>query len=184
MQAGIVSQAIPIHDIQLAEITAPMKHWRILSQRYGKRPGWKLLGDRLEEILNKPCRNLISLCRTTTELTLEVFRIKPKIISASKLSVEGSKGKRVINLVRAVGGTTYLSGAGAREYLDAGEFESAGLGICFQEFANPIYVQSVEGLFQPAAFALEWYFEDPDHAVDNFHKHLRLNAKQLPRCIY
>lgn len=125
---------------------------------------------------------MLPLCLATTQLTLEIFHLKPKIIFSSELDVEGQKGERVINLVRAAGATHYLSGAGAKEYLEPAAFAAAGLGLSFQEFSHPVYRQSAGAEFAPGAFALEWFIEEPDNAVAAFHEHLRRNTSQPPRC--
>jgi hypothetical protein len=182
-QGGIVSQHKTIREIELVDPTAPSKHWKTLVQRYGKRPGWPLVAERLEQILTARHERLISLCRSTTELTLDVFRVRPRFVSSSELAVDGMKGDRVVNLVRKVGATHYLSGTGAKAYLDAAVFERENLGLLFQEFTHPVYAQSTGRKFEPAAFALEWLIEEPDRAVEAFHAHLRGNPDQPPRCV-
>lgn len=183
LQKGTHSEQREIRDIHLNGADAAAKHFPTLSHRYGKAPGWKRIADRLEAILTAPQEKMISLCLATTALTMEVYGVKPKILNASEMAVDGMKGERVLNLVAAAGGKTYLSGTGARNYLEADAFDKAGLGLVFQEFTHPIYKQSTEAEFQPAAFALEWFIEEPERAVERFHAHLRANANQPPRCL-
>jgi len=182
-QQGVVSRQLEIREVRLADPRAPLKHWKTLSQRYGKRPGWPRLAPRLEAILLGSHEKLISLCLATMELTLDVFQVKPRILFASDLPVEGQKSERVVNLLKAAKATHYLSGEGARAYLCASAFEQNGLGLSFQEFTDPVYPQSTRQPFTPAAFALEWYIEDPDNAAAAFHEHLRRNTSQPPRCV-
>jgi hypothetical protein len=181
-KAGVVSQGLTIDAIRLADRRAPRKHWKTLQQRYGKTPGWPRIASRLEAILLADHPTLIPLCLATTQLTLELFRLQPKTVLASGLPVSGQKSERVLNLVRAVGGTHYLSGAGALTYLDQASFRRAGVGLSFQQFTHPTYPQSTRRPFAPGAFALEWYLEDPEGAVEQFHKHLERNPNQPPRC--
>jgi hypothetical protein len=182
-QEGVISKNISIREIELANRNAAAKHWKTLLQRYGKRPGWLRIEERLKAILLDDHERLFPLCQMTTDLTLEIFRLKPKIILASTLSVVGKKGDRIVSLVKAVQGTHYLSGVGAKNYLDPAVFDRASLGLSFQEFNHPRYAQSNGGEFAAAAFALEWFIEDPDNAADAFREHLRQNASQPPRCI-
>jgi hypothetical protein len=181
-QKGIVSQEKTVREVLLADPRAPLKHWKTLQQRYGKAPGWKRLAPRLEAILTPPQEKLIALCLATTELSLEIYQLKPQILFSSELRVEGQKGERVINLVKAAGANHYLSGTGAEEYLEPAAFAAAGLGLTFQEFRHPIYAQGVGDKFAPAAFALEFYLMDPDGAVEAFHAHLNGNTNQPVRC--
>lgn len=182
-KSGLISEGIAINEIKLAEPDASQKHLMTLKQRYGKCPGWKLLAPRLEAVLKESQEKLIPLCLATTALTLEIFRVKPKIVFSSDLPVPGQKSERVQNLVKAAGGDFYLSGTGAKVYLNQEEFAQAGIGLTFQSFAHPVYKQSTKAEFQSAAFALEWYLEEPDTAVETFHAHLRKNLEQPPRCL-
>ena len=116
-------------------------------------------------------------------LTLELFRVKPKIVFASDYPVEGQKGDMVLNLTRAVGGGHYLSGSGAKVYIDEGTFAKAGIGLSFQEFHHPHWAQSVKGPFQPATFALEWIIEEGEKAVEEFHRIVSASVSQPARCL-
>ena len=182
-QKGIVSEQKTIRDVVLADTRAPWKHWKTLCQRYGKCPGWLVVAPRLEAILTGEEQKLLPFCLATMQLTLEIYRVQPRIVFSSDLNVEGQKSERVINLVKAVGATHYLSGEGAKEYLEMSAFEAVGLGLSFQEFTHPVYRQSAGTGFIPGAFALEWFIEEPDTAVAAFHEHLRHNPNQPPRCI-
>jgi hypothetical protein len=183
LQKGLYLEERKIRDIALVDARATTKHWRTLVHRYGKRPGWPLVADRLEQILTAKHERLISLCDATTKLTLDVFHVRPKIVPSSEVAAAGMKGDRVVDLVRKVGASHYLSGTGAKTYLEEAAFSHVGLGLIFQEFTHPVYEQSTGRPFEPAAFALEWFIEEPDRAVETFHAHLRANADQPPRCI-
>jgi hypothetical protein len=182
-QSGIVSRHISILDVELADSNASTKHWKTLSQRYGKRPGWRRIAERLESILTARHKRLFPLCQETTDLTLELFHVRPNVVYASTIPVEGTKGERVVNLTKAVRAAGYLSGVGAKEYLDPAAFACAGLSLDFQQFSHPRYGQSHGGEFVPAALALEWYFEDPDGAPEAFRHHLNTNRVQPARCV-
>lgn len=183
LKSGLISEGIAINEIKLAEKNASQKHWQTLRQRYGKCAGWKLLADRLEAVLKPEQEQMMPLCLATTQLTLEVFRVKPKIVFSKDLPVPGQKSERVLNLVQAAGGDFYLSGTGAKVYLEAEEFARAGVGLTFQSFKHPVYRQTIKGDFQPAAFAIEWFLEEGEAAVETFHQHLRSNLEQPPRCL-
>eukprot|EP01035_Chromulina_nebulosa_P049375 gene49375-67054_t len=45
----------------------------------------------------------------------------------SQMGIEGSSSRRVLDLVLSVGGTRYLTGHGAANYLDHAEFERSGV---------------------------------------------------------
>jgi hypothetical protein len=63
-------------------------------------------------------------------------------VRSSDLKVEGVATERLINLCRAVGGTSYFSGEYAvHAYLDAAAFEQAGIQLEFQHWNCPEYPQ-------------------------------------------
>ena len=55
---------------------------------------------------------------------------------------------RLIDLCRELAADIYLSGAGAREYLDVDAFAAAGIEVRFQAFEHPVHAQLYEP-FEP-----------------------------------
>ena len=179
---GVVTEGTPIKDIYLANRLMPKKHFKTLQQRYCKRPGWPLIASRFEEAMCKDYEKMLDVCWATIQFTLEIFQLRPQVYFASQLPCDGNKTDLVLSLTQAVQGDHYLSGAGAKEYLIPASFEAQGVGVSFQEFTHPVWPQSTQRAFEPAAFALEWFIEEPDEAVKKFHEHLRQNPQQPPRC--
>lgn len=62
-------------------------------------------------------------------------------VRQSELGAGGSATDLLVNLTLAVGGTSYLSGDGADDYLEPEKFPAAGLGLEFQNFNPPPYTQ-------------------------------------------
>jgi hypothetical protein len=81
------------------------------------------------------------------DLAFGYFDLRPRIVMASSLNVATARNQRLIDLVKAVGGTRYLSGTGALAYLDAALFEQAGIGLTIQNFKHPAYPQ-LHGAFE------------------------------------
>ena len=74
-------------------------------------------------------------------LTFRFFRVATKIVFQSDMSYDRSlrRGNLVVALARAAGADCYLSGTGARAYLDESAF--GGLALRYREFTHPSYVQ-------------------------------------------
>jgi len=66
-----------------------------------------------------------------------------KLVHQSELSVTAEGTRLLVELCRAVGGDTYLSGDGADGYLESEAFAAAGISLTFQEFTPPSYPQPV-----------------------------------------
>jgi hypothetical protein len=62
--------------------------------------------------------------------------ISPKRwVRTSELNVEGRSSARALALVRSVGGTRYITGHGAANYLEHGDFEAAGVAIEYMRYS-------------------------------------------------
>lgn len=64
----------------------------------------------------------------------------PRMLS-SQLKVEGRRTERLINLLRAAGGTTYLSGPSADTYLEKDLFVEAGIRLEYKSYKYEPYPQ-------------------------------------------
>jgi hypothetical protein len=63
----------------------------------------------------------------------------------------------LVDLLRKVGATTYLSGMGARDYFDPTSFDAAGIEVVWQRFEHPVYPQRW-GEFVPNLSVLDVLF--------------------------
>jgi hypothetical protein len=72
-----------------------------------------------------------------------------KMIMGSELSVHTTSTDRLIGLVRAVGGDSYLVGGGAQGYQDDRLFDEAGINLVRQAFQHPTYRQPSAPQFVP-----------------------------------
>ena len=80
---------------------------------------------------------------------VKVLGIETPIKYSSDLNVSGEATARLINVIEAVGGDAYYSGAYALDvYLDAAMLEEAGIALELQEWKCPIYPQR-HGPFGP-----------------------------------
>lgn len=170
---GHQTHATRIADIKLADLTMPRRHYDTLRHRYGRRPGWRTIATQLGEILTGGRESLLDLNVALLKLTLERFDVRTDLVLASSLGASGRKDELMLDLTLAAGGTAYLSGTGAKAYMDESKFNRAQVPVYWQVFEHPIYRQSITGPFQAGCLALEWIIEEPDHAVSGFHAHVK-----------
>ena len=78
-------------------------------------------------------------------LLMDAFDIKTKIIFSSELGFTSKSTERLVEIVEALGGNTYLSGQMGKHYLDLSLFENQGIELIFQNFKHPLYKQRYEG---------------------------------------
>ena len=67
------------------------------------------------------------------------------------------KGDLVLDLIKAAGADMYLSGSGARDYLDETKFGS-GIRLEYDVFRHPVYVQRGAPEFVPGLSGLDILF--------------------------
>lgn len=58
-----------------------------------------------------------------------------RVLRSSAMGVAGRSWQRVLDLVKAVDGTRYLTGHGAAGYLDHDAFEAQGVEVCYMDYS-------------------------------------------------
>lgn len=58
----------------------------------------------------------------------------PSLLRSSDLDIEGSGSERVLDCVKTLGGTRYITGHGARKYLDHEAFQAAGIDVEYMQY--------------------------------------------------
>ncbi len=75
-------------------------------------------------------------------------------LRSSQMAVAGTSSDRVRDLVRAVGGTEYITGHGALSYLDHEGFEAAGIRVSYMDYRPEPWPQG-HGDFTPYVTGLD-----------------------------
>lgn len=118
------------------------KHWRTLVQHYAPTPYFAGHAPFFEAVYAERWEHLSDLNCRLIEYLAAALGIHTPMVRASECPVPGDGAERLINLVRAVGGDTYYSGAYALDaYLDARALEAAGIRLLLQEWSAPVYPQ-------------------------------------------
>ena len=125
------------------------KHWRTIEQAYRKAPFFAQHAGFLADTYRRRWEFLNDLNRHMLSYLVEALGIRTRFVYASALQVPGVATERLVNLIRAVGGDRYYSGAHALEsYLDAALLERAGIALELQRWQPPAYPQR-HGEFVP-----------------------------------
>ena len=137
------------------------KHLKTLHFWYKKSPYFDTYFPQIEEIYSRGQQKLVELNIDLLEFLLQAFEIEVKTLFASSLNVTGKSTGLMVEIVKAVGGDTYLSGIGAKDYLDVQKFEQVGLKVIWQAFEHPVYPQ-LHGEFIPNLSSLDFLFNCGD----------------------
>jgi len=117
------------------------KHLNTVSTAYSKAPNFQFIFNEYSKVLLSDYSLLIDLNMNLLYSFSKILEIKTPIIFSSHLNEHSTKTKRLVNIVKKCGGNTYLSGLGAKDYLDEELFENEGIKVIWQQFEHPQYSQ-------------------------------------------
>jgi hypothetical protein len=118
------------------------KHWATIEQNYAKAAQYADYAPFLRETYSIEWERLNDINRHMLSYYIDALGIETPVVYSSTLGVAGTATQRLANLIKAVGGDTYLSGAYALDaYLDAGQLEREGIALELQEWRAPVYPQ-------------------------------------------
>lgn len=118
------------------------KHWSSLRQAYAQAPHFAHYAQQLEAFYTSPWQELCGpVCDMITWL-MGQLGMSQKVVRSSELQISTSSTQRLIDLVKAVGGTGYLSGSFALSaYLEPDLFAAQGLELQLYDWKCPEYSQ-------------------------------------------
>ena len=137
------------------------KHWKSIESSYGKAKFWEKYSPIFSDIYDSDWDRLLDFDSALFEAVCGIFNINIPIIALSRLNVEGIATERIINICKAVGADTYLSGSGGRDYLDENRFNEENIKLVYQEFEHPKYKQQFKG-FVKGLSIIDWIFNRGD----------------------
>ncbi len=111
----------------------------------------------VEQVFSADYRTLADLARASMDALVHYYPAiganKP-FSASSALEVPGASTQRLVNICVALEADHYLTGHGARHYLDHAAFESRGIAVSYIRYGTPPYSQ-LHGEFTPYVSALD-----------------------------
>lgn len=147
-----------ILKIGLNDVRWKKKHIKTLTQAYSKSRFTKRYMPVFEDIISKSQ----NLCKLNSEVVMWMcgeFGIDVRFLFSSHLTKdrEMTKTSRLVEICNLLGAKSYLSGLGARDYLQLEEF--ADIGVIWQSFVHPLYEQQSDVFVQNLS-ALDLLFNE------------------------
>lgn len=105
----------------------------------------------LKKIFDNSDEKLITLNMKLINFLKNSFGIKTKIILASDLCLKpehyekSDASQDIVNICKKVNANVYLSGDGAKDYINQEPFEKEGIKLTFQGYKHPTYKQRYPG---------------------------------------
>jgi hypothetical protein len=136
-----------IKDVRVAGSAWAREHWESIRHSYATAPCF--------ETFREPVRELYESCQSPwlTEVNRHfltglsaLFGVKPCLRSSSEFPLEGDATDKLVSMCRGAGGTAYVSGPAAKNYLEVDRFNAAGIAVQWMDYSHyPEYPQ----LFPP-----------------------------------
>jgi hypothetical protein len=135
-----------IEDVEISQTESWQKqHWGRIYHAYCKAPYFDTYAPPFEAIYTAAWEKLADLNLRIIRTVFDLLGMEVDMCLASELGVEGKASELLINITQAVGGDTYLSGPGGKDYMYEDLFEERGIRLAYNQFEHPEYEQ----LFQP-----------------------------------
>lgn len=157
---------VPLREFRLGQLIADVRiderqDWRgahraVLRNSYAHAPYVQDMLDLFGGVVDATSLSLAALSLQSMLHLGEYFSLNPRlrVLHAKELGVSGNGSQRVLDIVRALGGTEYITGHGARNYLNHVEFENAGISVLYMQYRCQPYPQ-LHGPFTPYVSALD-----------------------------
>jgi hypothetical protein len=129
----------------------------LIYQNYNNTPFFSEIYPQLERLYTFQFEKMIDFNVKSIEMLIEMFNIKIETCFASALNTKGSKNELLIDLLKKVNATHYLSGIGAKNYFVSEPFDNAGIDVIWQDFKHPVYPQ-LFGEFIPFLSSIDLLF--------------------------
>jgi hypothetical protein len=134
-----------ICDVPLPDSSWAQVHWRTIRSIYEASPFFGDYAPFLRNLYESPEFSTLSalnqfLIRT---IAVDFFSARTRFVNSIDISTDGTSQDRVLNLLKAVGATTYISGPAGKAYLDENRFRDAGIELKWKDYSGyPEYSQA------------------------------------------
>jgi|TARA_B110000858_G_C17710735_1_gene430442 hypothetical protein len=129
-------------DIKLADDKWKMKHLKSIRLVYGSSLYFNDLYPLIEKVILQDSNYLIDYSLLSMNLILEKITYNKKnIFIQSEEKIIGIKNELIVNITKNFNSNIYLSGEGAKNYVDEKYLKDNGISHRFNEFEHPVYNQ-------------------------------------------
>ena len=163
-QKGTEWLTVPVHYKEVSQLICEtsidhstawqQKHLRKVQESYREAPYAKVALDILASVQVDQSETISNLNTELTKRICDYLCITTPLISSSELSLVGTKTDRLIDLLKKLNATAYLSGPSADAYLDKEAFRRNGIRLEYKSYDYDPYPQ-LWGSFEGAVTVLD-----------------------------
>lgn len=138
---GAQTERIPINQIRISwEKNWGKEHLFFIQHNYARAPYFKHYESLLRSFFQRRDDYLADFTiETTIALARELGITHTRFMRSSELNASGEKTDRLIDVLKKVGASHYISGPAARDYIEPDKFEQAGISLEYMNYNYPEY---------------------------------------------
>ena len=164
--SGMQWLTLPLHGLRQGQLIQEVrlderqnwrrKHRSTLEQAYARAPFVKDLLSLVDEVFETTNDSLAETSLASMKAVHRYFGFERPLRwhLSPDLGIEGASTARVLEIVKRLGGTRYITGHGASAYLDHSAFDDAGIAVEYLAYQKVPYPQ-LHGDFTPYVTALD-----------------------------
>lgn len=127
-----------INETKVSDLRWADKHWKTISQNYRPAPGFATHSAAIEALYAdvKGELYLSDINQRMIKGICDILGVKTELRNAEDFDLPEDRQARLVEICRAVGGNTYVSGPSARNYIDEQYFTDAGLRLEWFDYSG------------------------------------------------
>jgi hypothetical protein len=164
--AGSCWMTVPLNNLkfgqQIGEVAVkPPGDWKprhhaMLRESLGHAPHFKDVEELLDQLPDSDTSTIAEVSSASMMAVCSYLGLDRNVrfVGIDQLGIGGKGSDRVLNVVKALEGTRYITGYGARNYLEHEVFEEAGVAVEYMDYKCTPYPQ-FHGEFTPYVSILD-----------------------------
>ena len=143
-----------------------IKHWKMLSHTYSKTLYFKKYHEIFEELYLNIKSILLSEINFNFITTINyLLGINTEILWSHDFQIMSSdKSEKIVKLCKAVGGTEYITGPAAKNYINKDLFDQKNISITWMNYSNYPRYRQINGEFVHGVSILDLIFNEGKNA--------------------
>lgn len=126
-----------IKDTKVSDPAWNQRHWKTIVTNYSAAPYFSAYKELFEDLYLSPQSDYLSVInKTLIQAIANVLGIQTPISQSMDYAIVDGKTERLVSLCKQVGGTRYLSGPSAKDYIDLNLFEAEGISVQYADYSG------------------------------------------------
>ena len=158
---GRKAEHLMIEAVEPTSTDWQKEHWNTIKVNYGQSPGFQLFSDFFSDFyLKQRWSNLSKLNQYLIREISKFLGSDTSFINSGPLKLRGARTDKVINLLKEVKATQYVSGPTARGYIEQDKFDKAGIELLFKNYEGYPHYPQFGDKFDHAVSIIDLLFQN------------------------